>query len=86
MTICSAACAPADAPRLADAGARLGEARAPDWPELPADCRAQAASGVRPGESAKVALLKTDAALSRQNARTAACADWYDTQAAGAAP
>ncbi|WP_165937725.1 hypothetical protein [Antarcticimicrobium sediminis] len=35
-------------------------------------------SDVRTGDRLDVAVLKSDAALARQNARTVRCADWYD--------
>jgi hypothetical protein len=55
------------------------EARAEQvLPDLPADCRRQSRSGVQAGDRLDVAVLKTDAALDRQNARTLRCAEWYD--------
>ncbi len=46
-------------------------------PALPGDCKEQERSGVKTGDKLDVALLKTDAALSRANARVTRCADWY---------
>ena len=46
-------------------------------PEFPPDWRLRARSGVKIGDRADVALLKTDEALSRQNGRTRRCVDWY---------
>lgn len=47
-------------------------------PDLPADCRRQERSGVKVGDRLDIAALKTDAALSRANARVARCAAWHD--------
>ena len=52
-------------------------------PNLPPDCRQISRSGVHLGDRLDTALLKTDAALARQNARTGRCADWYDEIKAG---
>jgi len=62
----------------------VGEARAEQvLPDLPEDCRRLSYSGVRKGDRLDVAVLKADAALARQNARTMRCADWYDQLHAG---
>ncbi|WP_055673624.1 hypothetical protein [Roseibium alexandrii] len=66
--------------RATSAGDRLGKAAAeakPD-PALPADCRRKERSGVREGEPMDVALIKTDQALGRANARVRRCAAWHD--------
>lgn len=47
-------------------------------PAYPADCRRTSRSGVQVGDRLDTALLQTDAALTRQNARTRRCAAWYD--------
>lgn len=79
MPIFCAACAEDDAARLRAAGQAVGETRAEKaLPDLPEDCRRRSYSGVGQGDRLDVALLKTDAALTRQNARTRRCADWYD--------
>lgn len=52
--------------------------RRPELPALPADCRAIERSGVKRGERLDAALVKADAALARQNARTVRCAAWHD--------
>ena len=46
-------------------------------PDMPADCTAREASGVRKGDRLDVALVKTDRALGRANARVRRCATWY---------
>ncbi|MEP3892493.1 MAG: hypothetical protein ABJN52_00640 [Litorimonas sp.] len=74
-----AACAQTDLPRLEAAAASLGTSQAiPALPPLPADCRKHARSGIKEGDRLDVALLKADDALTRQNARTTRCADWYE--------
>lgn len=55
---------------------RLKAAR--DLPELPTQCREIMTSGVRDGDRLDVALLKTDAALVRQQQLARACSQWYD--------
>lgn len=47
-------------------------------PPLPADCRKRERSGVADGDRLDVALVKTDQALGRANARVARCAAWHD--------
>ncbi|WP_415715975.1 hypothetical protein [Roseibium sp.] len=47
-------------------------------PDYPADCRRKARSGIRAGEPLDVALIRTDQALGRANARVQRCASWYD--------
>ncbi len=82
-TFC-AACGQTDSARIQAAGAAVGGARAEQvLPDLPEDCRRLSYSGVRAGDRLDVAVLKADAALARQNARTARCADWYDQLQAG---
>ena len=77
------ACATAD-DRLQDAAVLTGWSEAgkilPDYPE---DCRKSERSGVRTGEPLDVALLRTDQALGRANARVRRCAAWYDTHRSG---
>lgn len=48
-------------------------------PELPADCRILEQSGVRVGDRLDVALLKSERALGRANARVERCAEFYDS-------
>lgn len=82
-TFC-AACGQTDIARVQAAGEAVGEARAEQvLPDLPADCRRQSRSGVQAGDRLDVAVLKTDTALDRQNARTLRCAEWYDQLQAG---
>ena len=70
--------------RLDAAATAQGELEATkQLPDLPLDCRQVSRSGVRRGDRLDTALLKTDAALARQNARTGRCADWYDEIKAG---
>jgi hypothetical protein len=59
----------------ADAGVRAAERTLPDFPH---DCRSHSRAGVKQGDRLDVALLKFDAALSRQNGRTTRCGEWYD--------
>lgn len=47
----------------------------PEWPER---CRQIIRSGVRYGDRLDVAVLKTDAALVRQQELARVCARWYD--------
>lgn len=78
-----AACAGIDN-RLDAASTAQGELEATkQLPNLPPDCRQTSRSGVQRGDRLDTALLKTDAALARQNARTGRCADWYDEIKAG---
>lgn len=91
VLICCAACAQTDAARLAAAGRSIGTARAgPAIAEAlatpPDDCRRTARGGVQAGERLDVAVLRLDAALARQNARTLACADWLDATRTGLSP
>ncbi|WP_346908564.1 hypothetical protein [uncultured Roseibium sp.] len=53
------------------------------WSDLPDDCRRQERSGVRTGEPLDTALIRTDRALGRANARVRRCADWHDRVGAG---
>ena len=77
------ACAGID-DRLYAAATAQGEIEATkQLPDLPPDCRQISRSGVRRGDRLDTALLKTDAALARQNDRTGRCADWYDEIQAG---
>ena len=62
-----------------DAARAAGELEATKrLPEYPADCRRTSRSGVRSAERLDVALIRTDQALTQQNARTRRCAQWYD--------
>lgn len=80
------ACGQTDRERIDAAAQAVGEARAAYvWPKLPSDCRRTSRSGIRQGDRLDVAVMKADQALSRQNARTRRCADWYDQQRADAA-
>lgn len=47
-------------------------------PGLPGDCRRRERSGVRAGDPLDTALIKTDQALGRANARVKRCAEWHD--------
>jgi hypothetical protein len=81
MMVCLSACGPNDLSRIEASAQSIGQARAAAvWPDLPPDCRRTARHGIQPGDRLDVAVLKADAALSRQNARTLRCADWYDGQ------
>lgn len=72
------ACA-TDKERARNAGAELGQiAGQTAWPDLPEDCRRQERSGVRKGEPLDTALIRTDRALGRANARVLRCAGWND--------
>lgn len=59
----------------ADRGTRAAERTLPDLPE---ECRILSRAGVRVGDRQDVAVLKYDAALSRQHGRTVYCAEWFD--------
>ncbi len=61
-----------------DAAINAGQLAGVVLPILPDDCAKTARSGVRAGERLDVALIRTDQALSRQNARTRRCAAWYN--------
>jgi hypothetical protein len=62
------------------AGERIGvaAAQASAVPDIPNDCRRQERSGVRLGEPLDLALIRTDQALGRANARVHRCAKWHD--------
>lgn len=65
--------------QISDAARASGELEATKvLPEYPADCRRIERSGVRNNERLDTALIRTDQALGRQNARVRRCADWYD--------
>ncbi|MFC6488043.1 hypothetical protein [Nitratireductor sp. GCM10026969] len=65
--------------RQADAGlVEQAIESARQLPDQPADCRVREHSGVIVGDRLDVALIKTDRALGRANARVIRCADWYD--------
>ncbi len=49
-----------------------------ELPGYPEDCRRKEASGVRVGELLDVALIRTDQALGRANARVMRCSQWFD--------
>lgn len=72
------ACAGTEA-RLKAAAEARGQLQATrDLPEWPERCRQTMRSGVRDGDRLDVALLKTDAALVRQQELARACSRWYD--------
>ncbi|GAB4576668.1 MAG: hypothetical protein Tsb0019_01280 [Roseibium sp.] len=72
------ACASADG-TLERSAAQTGRLEASrQLPDYPQDCRTKETSGVRVGEPLDVALLRTDQALGRANARLARCGRWYD--------
>ena len=54
--------------------------RAP-LPPLPSYCRESERTGVQEADGADIALVKSDRAVGRANARTEACARWYDKTA-----
>ncbi|MES0880495.1 hypothetical protein [Roseibium sp. SCP14] len=65
--------------RLQVAAATQGETEATkELPPYPTDCRLRERSGVRIGEPLDVALIRTDQALGRANARARRCGQWYD--------
>lgn len=67
------------------AGAAFGRIAAEaSWPQLPDDCRKHERSGVRIGDPLDTALLRTDQALGRANARIRRCAGWHDRVQRGA--
>ena len=77
MIACLSACAGTEA-RLDAASEAQGQLEAtrnlPEWPER---CRQIIRSGVRDGDRLDVALLKTDAALVRQQELARVCSRWY---------
>ena len=58
-------------------GQAIGEAS--KIPPLPDDCRKRERSGVKEGDRLDVALVQTDNALGRANARVSRCAGWHDS-------
>lgn len=65
--------------RITSAAISTGEARASNvLPAKPKDCRRIERSGVVLGDRLDVALIKTDQALGRANARIVRCAAWDD--------
>lgn len=90
MTVFLTGCVTAEG-RLNRAGAVKGEAgivssaieELKSLPDLPADCSRREVSGVRKGDRLDVALVKTDRALGRANARVGRCAAWYGDLKAG---
>lgn len=98
LLIFSAGCATGDVQRLGQARASSAEAglvgqavaqaeaeriASRQIPDLPTDCRASERSGVAAGDRLDAALLKTDAALGRANARVGRCAAWHDAYRRG---
>lgn len=74
-----ASCTTAEDKALEAAG-KIGEVEARrKLPEHPRDCKRTERSGVAKGDRQDVALIKTDRALGRQNARLRRCAQWYKT-------
>ncbi|MEP3049394.1 MAG: hypothetical protein ABJL55_16220 [Roseibium sp.] len=73
-------CQTAEEKRAEAAGKRLGHAAAltAAVPGIPEDCRKRERSGVRLGDPLDRALIQTDQALGRANARVKRCADWHD--------
>jgi hypothetical protein len=51
-----------------------------DMPSMPAYCHQKSLSGVEDGDRLDVALVKTDAALTRANDRSRFCWQWYEDQ------
>lgn len=79
ILIFCAACANGDLAAIEHAAQGVGQIEAQrTLPDLPLDCRRKSKSGVQAGDRLDVALLKTDAALNRQNKRSTRCAGWYD--------
>lgn len=82
MTVSLAGCA---AGRIAEsagqraAAQQVGEAVrvASKLPENPADCKLKERSGVLLSDRLDVALVKTDQALTRANARVTRCDTWF---------
>jgi hypothetical protein len=71
-------CATVDS-RLKDAADRQGVlAAGRSIPDLPGECRKRERSGVLKGDPLDTALIKTDRALGRANARVTRCAEWHD--------
>lgn len=65
--------------RLEVAAKQMGQTNASrHLPDYPRDCRGKEKSGVRVGEPLDVALIRTDRALGRANARLQRCGQWYD--------
>jgi hypothetical protein len=48
-------------------------------PDQPSECPKPEASNVKSGDRLDIAVVKTDAALDRANAKAKACSDWYDS-------
>lgn len=71
--------------RALDAARQKGELLAQEYPPYPFDCRVRERSGVRDKDRLDVALIRTDQALGRANARVARCAGWYDKISEGGA-
>lgn len=77
-------CATSERARLADAkraqaaaeATRAAITEAAKVPDKPEDCRINERSGVKLGDRLDVALLKTDRALGRANARIDRCWAW----------
>ncbi|QFT30995.1 hypothetical protein FIV00_10945 [Labrenzia sp. THAF82] len=66
--------------RLRAAATQTAETQATrELPDYPTDCRKKERSGVREGEPLDLALLRTDQALGRANARVQRCGQWYQT-------
>lgn len=78
MILLLGGCATVD-DRLKNAAGRQGAlAAGRSMPDLPTDCRKRERSGVRLGDPLDTALIRTDRALGRANARVKRCADWHD--------
>lgn len=71
--------------RIAAAAQRKARAEVFSLPLYPGDCRRFERSGVRMGEDMRTALLRTDQALARANARIVRCSEWYDGISEGGA-
>lgn len=69
-----------DKKRVGAAGTKLGQsaALAAVVPKIPEDCRRRERSGVQVGDPLDRALIQTDQALGRANARVRRCAEWHD--------
>lgn len=71
----------ADKAKAGTTGAAIEAGR--EIPDIPADCRRQEASGIALGDRLDVAVVKSDRARQRANARVTRCAQWHDEYRAG---
>lgn len=76
-----AAAKAAEASSTARALATAENASKASLPPLPDYCRQYERTGVRGSDGVDAALVKSDRAVGRANARIEACAQWYDKTA-----